>query len=30
MGPIKGLDAVTTKKIAFFLPRIELPFQLVA
>jgi hypothetical protein len=30
MGPRKGLDAVITKKIVFFLPRIDLPFQLVA
>jgi hypothetical protein len=30
MGPRKGLDAVITKKIAFFLPRIELQFQLAA
>jgi len=30
MGPRKGLDVEITKKIAFFVPRIELPFQLVA
>jgi hypothetical protein len=30
MGPRNGLDVVETKKISFFLPRIELPFQLAA